>query len=611
MKRLLSLCFIIMLGAGAKAQQYTNANATGANGNAYPFYFVSKIQCLYPAAKFSTAPSGNISTIYFRGSGTGTVTLSDLTIKLGTTTSSQYTSSTDAFITGLTTVYSATSASLSVVSDQWYAITLATPFPFTAGSNLVLEISETGNSGTQFLAYNTIETTTCKLISASVTATNGTTIGTGINHVRLLEFGFDIASAAGTPTISANNSPVCAGSTVSLTATSTATNPTYNWTGPNSFTATGATITIPNAAAANAGTYNVTVTSGGTTSASAAAIVVVNPTIPIQVSIASNPGTTICSGTSTVFTATPINGGTTPVYQWKKNGNNVGTNSANYTDNGLATNDIISCDMTSNATCPSPATTTSNALQMFVNASVVPAISVSNNSGTSVCEGIPVLFTAAPVNPGSAPVYQWKKNGNNVGSNTTTYTDNALTNNDAITCVLTNNDACASPANVTATTLTMTVNPLPAKPTITASGNTLTSSVANGNQWLLNSAAISGATNQTYTITTDGWYQVSVTDANGCSNKSDSTQFTTGVTSIARNGNLKVYPSPFKEKLFVELASNDNHQMIIADCLGHTVFQTTIHAKKTELDLSNLASGVYFLSTASGDSRATIRVVKL
>ena len=74
----------------------------------------------------------------------------------------------------------------------------------------------------------------------------------------------------------------------------------------------------------------------------------------------------ICTGTSVTFTATPTNGGTTPSYQWKNNEVNVGTNSTTYTNSGLINSDIVSCVMTSNASCASPTTTTSNSVTMTV-----------------------------------------------------------------------------------------------------------------------------------------------------------------------------------------------------------------------------------------------------
>ncbi len=72
---------------------------------------------------------------------------------------------------------------------------------------------------------------------------------------------------------------------------------------------------------------------------------------PASVLVASNPGTNVCPGTSVTFTATPLNGGTVPVYQWIKNGALVGTNSPTYLDSMLNSADSIRCLVTSNNPC--------------------------------------------------------------------------------------------------------------------------------------------------------------------------------------------------------------------------------------------------------------------
>ncbi|WP_449404213.1 Ig-like domain-containing protein, partial [Flavobacterium ustbae] len=77
-----------------------------------------------------------------------------------------------------------------------------------------------------------------------------------------------------------------------------------------------------------------------------------------------------------------------------------------------------------------------------------------------------------------------------------------------------NNGTCTSAASAPAS---VTVNPLPAAPSISAGGATtfcsggnvvLTSSSSSGNQWFRDGSAISGATNSTYTAASSGSYTV-------------------------------------------------------------------------------------------------------
>lgn len=180
------------------------------------------------------------------------------------------------------------------------------------------------------------------------------------------------------------------------------------------------------------------------------ACTVVVPSVSI-----SETSNNICSGTSVTFTATPTNGGTVPTYQWKLNGSNVGTNSTTYTNSGLINSDIVSCVMTSNASCVSPTTATSNSVTMTVTSNVTPSVSITGNS--SISSGNSVTFTAAPTDGGSAPTYQWKLNGTNVGTNSITYSNGELINGDVITCMMTSNNTCQITSTGTSNSITMSV----------------------------------------------------------------------------------------------------------------------------------------------------------
>jgi len=178
---------------------------------------------------------------------------------------------------------------------------------------------------------------------------------------------------------------------------------------------------------------------------------------PVGVSVSTNVNP-ICSTNTVVFTATPSNAGPNPIYQWRKNGVNQGTGSSSptYGFSYLNNNDVISCVLTSNAACISGNPATSNAYTVTVGtlATVGVAISASANP---VEIGTMVTYTATPANGGTNPVYQWKVNGINSGTNSPIFTYMPM-DNDVISCVLTSNILCAFSNPATSPELLMTVN---------------------------------------------------------------------------------------------------------------------------------------------------------
>jgi hypothetical protein len=228
-----------------------------------------------------------------------------------------------------------------------------------------------------------------------------------------------------------------------------------------------------NLVASTTGTYTVTNTiaaSGGCAQVTASNSITINPNLPVSITITANPSGPICSGTNVTFTATPVNGGSSPIYQWQKNGLNVGTNSYIYSNANLVNNDAIRCILTSNTNCPTGNPDTSNVIVMTVNPLLPVSIVISSNPTGPICSGTSVIFTAIPTNGGASPLYQWKKNGVNVGTSSTTYTDAGLNNGDVITCILTSDATCPINNPATSNGITMTVNPTPVAP-VSANAN--------------------------------------------------------------------------------------------------------------------------------------------
>src|SRR5207244_1529453 len=135
----------------------------------------------------------------------------------------------------------------------------------------------------------------------SVTLFNGCTSTPGSTTVA-------VNPIPATPAAS-NGGPYCLGGTISLSTPAVA-NATYAWTGPNGFTSALQNPTRASATAADAGTYSVTITVNGCTSAAGTTNVVVNaiPATPT----ASNTGP-YCTGATISLSTAAV---TSATYSW-------------------------------------------------------------------------------------------------------------------------------------------------------------------------------------------------------------------------------------------------------------------------------------------------------
>lgn len=165
-------------------------------------------------------------------------------------------------------------------------------------------------------------------------------------------------------------------------------------------------------------TYTASVTNGSGCTANANATITVNPILPVSISISAsnNPA---CAGSPVTFTATPVNEGVNPIFQWKLNGSNVGTNSPEYTISSLSTGDLINCELISDVSCPTSNPAISNMIDMVINPATPVNVSIVA-SENSVCSGSPVTLTATASST-IAPVVIMYEGFNNSSNDWTTF----------------------------------------------------------------------------------------------------------------------------------------------------------------------------------------------
>jgi len=106
------------------------------------------------------------------------------------------------------------------------------------------------------------------------------------------------------------------------------------------------------------------------------------------------------------------------------------------------------------------------------------------------------------------------------------------------------------------------------------------------------------------------------TDGNTCENSAQESITVEGPNSISNINNVKfnIYPNPTNGNLFLELSSNENQKInvSITNQIGITVINKEIYLNqlsKSEFDLSNISSGIYFLSLKGDNINLVQKIV--
>jgi hypothetical protein len=230
--------------------------------------------------------------------------------------------------------------------------------------------------------------------------------------------------------------------------------------------------------------------------------------------------------------------------------------------------------------------------------SVVNILTVTVSGNTNICIGGSASLTAS-----GASTYSWS-----TGSVSNTEVLSPVSS--SVYTVVGASGVCNDTAIVQ-----VVVNPLP---TITV---TATSSVICLNESV--SLTSSGAITYTWSTqqigssivvspTVSSNYTVNATDANGCSNSSTyslQVDECVGISKPRAAQNLfKLYPNPNEGQFFVE--SGSEIEILVVNALGQQVLVQKVSVGKNQLELHEVAKGMYFLKYKEGSSEKTIKIIK-
>jgi len=434
----------------------------------------------------------------------------------------------------------------------------------------------------------------------------------------------------------------CAGSTgMHVGLTSSAPGVTYNLNagGVPVASAGGSGSVIDFGPQTTSGLYTVIATDPGTgcsVSMGGSAVVTATAVVAPSVTITSGAGFSFCASALATLSASTVNGGSTPVYQWTVNGVPTGSGPS-YIYLPL-NGDVVGVSVTSNAACAEPAIANATA-SLTVLSYQYPYVSVSANPGTEVCQGTSVTYSAYPSFGGTAPAYEWQINGMAAASGPEyAYTP---ANGDVVTCKLSSNYQCLTSATATsapvnmmvdvAATPVVAINAYPGLSIAAGESETLNASVTNGGpapvyQWLVNGMPVPGAVYPSYTSNNfaDGdVVTCEVTSSGGCGGINGSTTVTITVSNVgvkpiqAGTNSIYILPNP-NNGLFTitgNIGAGDEEVSIeVTNMLGQLVYsgssklQNGAINEKVQL-ADNITNGMYILTMRNGNELRISHVV--
>jgi uncharacterized delta-60 repeat protein len=433
------------------------------------------------------------------------------------------------------------------------------------------------------------------IIGGDFTAYNGT----GRNRIARI-FGGTACQTPTSPTSIIGNSSICFGSTTTYSVAAVSGATSYIWTLPGAWSGASTTNSISAIASANSGSITVKAqNSCGSSSVQSLAVIV--KTIPITPATISG-NSTICSSSSNTYSVSAVSGATS--YIWTLPSGWSGAS----TTNSIS---VIASAINGNITVKATNSCGSSSVQsLAVIVKTIPVTPATISGNSTICLSSSNTYSVSAVS--GATSYIWTlPSGWSGASTTNSISVIASAINGNITVKATN--SCGSSS---VQSLAVIVKTIPATPTISQAGLILTSSGSTGNQWYKNGTLISGATAQTYTVTTNGTYHVLVTIAGCTSIPSASVAIiNVGIEEIDNAYLFTIYPNPNEGTFDItfKVSETSTYKLELYNAIGQLIFKdelvdfTGLYTKK--INVAEYGKGIYSFSLSNSKNETVKKIV--
>jgi len=234
----------------------------------------------------------------------------------------------------------------------------------------------------------------------------------------------------------------------------------------------------------------------------------------------------------------------------------------------------------------------------------VQTVYVSTLINAAGCDSLVTTTVNVP------PIYAMVDSASICSGDSFTFPDGATITNITSTLIYT---SALSSINGCDSVITTTVDIIGVDTMVAMSNETLTANASGAMyQWLdcgNGYAPMVGDSGQSFTATVNGSYALAITQ-NGCTDTSGC--FVILSTGIEANGMsvVVVYPNPANDQLFVNTGNVSSGTMELIDVTGAVVRRVQFTGNVFAVDLSDLASGIYFVGINTAEGRTVQKIVK-